>query len=155
MVAILVAAAGFAAMGQLSTTLRDRGHRLTLQREIILDALESISGHIAVDDVYQRVHARFPQVNVSTVYRTLELLEQEGLVTHTHIHDGVAKWHRAEEAQHQHLVCERCGAEQDLDLALLKPLEDELRERYGFAAHFSHFAIIGVCRACQQAAARP
>jgi Fur family ferric uptake transcriptional regulator len=137
-------------MGQLSATLRERGHRLTLQREIILDALEAISGHIAVDDVYQRIHAQFPQVNVSTVYRTLELLEQEGLVSHTHIHDGVAKWHRAEEAQHQHLVCERCGAEFDLDLGILAPLEHELKERYGFAPHFSHFAIIGLCSACQQ-----
>jgi Fur family ferric uptake transcriptional regulator len=137
-------------MGQLSATLRERGHRLTLQREIILDALESINGHIAVDDVFQRIHARFPQVNVSTVYRTLELLEQEGLVTHTHIHDGVAKWHRADEAQHQHLVCERCGFELDLDLSILAPLDRELRERYGFAPHFSHFAIIGLCKACQE-----
>ncbi|HZT07194.1 MAG TPA: Fur family transcriptional regulator [Chloroflexota bacterium] len=138
-------------MGQLSATLRERGHRLTLQREIILDTLESISGHIAVDDVYRRIHGRFPQVNVSTVYRTLELLEQEGLVTHTHIHDGVAKWHRAEEAQHQHLVCERCGAELALDLQLLEPLAHELRERYGFDAHFAHFAIIGLCSTCRTA----
>ncbi len=103
-----------------------------------------------MDDVYQLIHARFPQVNVSTVYRTLELLEQEGLVAHTHIHDGVAKWHRAEEAQHQHLVCERCGSEMNLDLSILEPLASELRDRYGFHAHFSHFAIIGLCRSCQE-----
>jgi Fur family ferric uptake transcriptional regulator len=137
-------------MGQLSGTLRDRGYRLTVQRGIILDTIEAIDGHIAVDDVYKRVHARFPEVNVSTIYRTMELLEQEGLVTHIHFHDGVAKWHRAEEARHQHLVCERCGAEIELDLDVVEPLSREIRERYGFAANLTHFAIIGVCRTCQE-----
>jgi Fur family ferric uptake transcriptional regulator len=139
-------------MGELSGALRERGYRVTLQREIILDALEGISGHISVEDVYQRIHDRFPQVNVSTVYRTLELLEQEGLVTHTHFHDGVAKWHRAEDAHHQHLVCERCGIEQDLDLTVVEPLARDLQSHYGFAPNFAHFAIVGLCRACQAAA---
>lgn len=135
-------------MGQLSATLKQRGVRLTLQREIILDALELIPGHISVEDVYGRVHARFPQVNVSTVYRTLELLEQEGLLSHTHFHDGVAKWHRTEEAHHQHLVCQRCGAVADLDLNLVAPLAGDLQDRYGFQADFTHFAIVGLCRIC-------
>ena len=138
-------------MGPLSDVLRDRGHRLTLQREIILDAIEAISGHISVDDVFERVHHQYPQVNISTVYRTLELLEQEGLVTHTHFHDGVAKWHRAEEASHQHLVCERCGSEQDLDLSVIQPLARSLQRQYGFAANIAHFAIVGLCKRCQQA----
>ena len=138
-------------MGQLSAKLRDRGYRLTLQREIILDVLESISGHIAVDDVYSRVHPRFPQVNMSTIYRTMELLEQEGLVEHIHFHAGVAKWHRAEEARHQHLVCERCGAEAELDLELVAPLAREIRARHGFEANLAHFAIVGLCQKCQEA----
>jgi Fur family transcriptional regulator, ferric uptake regulator len=139
-------------VGYLSDALRERGARLTLQREIILDTLESMSGHIAVEDVYRRIHPRFPQVNVSTIYRTLELLEEAGLIAHTHFHDGAAKWHRKEDAHHQHLVCERCGAEIDLDLSLIEPFAHDLRDRYGFAANFEHFAIVGVCSACQQAA---
>lgn len=139
-------------MGQLSGTLRERGYRLTVQRGVILDAIEATSGHIAVEDLYRQVHARFPEVNVSTIYRTMELLEQEGLVTHIHFHDGVAKWHRAEEARHQHLVCERCGSETELDLDVVAPLAREIRDRYGFAANLTHFAIIGVCRACQETA---
>jgi Fur family ferric uptake transcriptional regulator len=137
-------------VGQLSDALRERGMRLTLQREIILDTLESMNGHIAVEDVYRRIHPRYPQVNVSTIYRTLELLEQEGLIAHTHFHDGAAKWHRSEEAHHQHLVCERCGAETDLDLGFMEPLARSLREQYGFAANLEHFAIVGVCRECEE-----
>ena len=135
-------------MGQLSATLRDRGHRLTLQREIILDALESISGHISVEEVYSRVHPRFPQVNMSTIYRTMELLEQEDLVQHIHFHAGVAKWHRSEDARHQHLVCEGCGAEAELDLEIIAPLAQEIRERHHFEANLAHFAIVGMCENC-------
>jgi len=142
-------------MGQLSDTLRERGYRLTLQRELILTALEAVPGHIAVEDVYERVHAQFKQVNISTVYRTLELLEQEGLLTHTHFHDRVAKWHRAEEAKHHHLICERCDAEQDLDLAILQPLANELTDRFGFTPNLTHFAIMGLCRRCQEMSAKP
>jgi Fur family ferric uptake transcriptional regulator len=140
-------------VGQFSATLQERGYRLTVQRTLILDIVESIAGHIGVDDVFGRIHATYPQVNVSTVYRTMELLEQEGLLTHTHFHDGAALWHRAEEGHHQHLVCERCGARLDLDLSVLEPLERELRDRYGFAPNLTHFAILGLCRECQRKAA--
>lgn len=136
-------------MSELSAVLKERGYRLTLQRQIILDAVESIHGHISVDDIFQLVHPRFPQVNVSTIYRTMELLEEAGLVGHTHFHDGGTRWHRGGEAPHQHLVCRLCGAELELDLTLTAPLAADIRDRYGFAADLSHFAIIGVCRKCQ------
>lgn len=135
-------------MGELSANLRRQGYRLTLQREIILEAVESIEGHISIEDLHRRVHLRFPQVNVSTIYRTMELLEQAGLVGHSHFHEGVTRWHRAGEGHHQHLVCERCGAEVELELSVVAPLASEIRERYGFAANLAHFAIIGVCRKC-------
>src|SRR5437867_2276554 len=151
----MVASEEVAAMGQLSDTLRERGHVITMQREVILDALETVPGHIAVEDVYERVHAQFKQVNISTIYRTLELLEQEGLLTHTHFHDRIAKWHRAEEAQHNHLICERCGAEQDLDLAVLGPLASDLHDRFGFTPNLTHFSIMGLCRRCQEMSAKP
>jgi Fur family transcriptional regulator, ferric uptake regulator len=137
-------------MGQYSNALKERGYRLTVQRTLILDAIEAIAGHIGVEDVYSRIHGVYPQVNLSTVYRTMELLEHEGLLTHTHFHDGAALWHRAEEGHHQHLVCERCGARMDLDLAVVAPLERTLRTRYGFAPNLTHFAILGVCQECQR-----
>jgi Fur family transcriptional regulator, ferric uptake regulator len=135
-------------MGQLSATLRERGYRLTVQREIILDAIESIPGHLSAEDVYDRVRGQFPQVNVSTVYRTLDLLESEGLVTHAHLEEDVARWHRAEDANHHHLVCDRCGAEQKLDFEVVEPLLHAIRDRYGFQAHLDHLAIRGLCAIC-------
>jgi len=142
-------------LSKLSESLREQGYRLTLQREIIIEAVEAVHGHISVDDIYQQVHPRFPQVNLSTIYRTLELLEQAGLVGHSHFHDGATKWHRAGEGHHQHLVCERCGAESELELSVVAPLATEIRERYGFAANLGHFAITGVCQACLKKGERP
>jgi Fur family ferric uptake transcriptional regulator len=130
---------------------------MTPQRQLILEAVQAIDGHISAEAVHSRVAARFPQVNISTVYRTLELLQDIGLVTHTHFDDGVAQYHRAEEGLHQHLVCRACGSEQELDLAVLEPLGAMLRERYGFEADLAHFALVGLCRGCatrQQAAER-
>lgn len=140
-------------MSVLSSELRKRGYRVTLQREIILEALEDLRArneHITAEAVYGKIREQYPQVNISTVYRTLELAEEAGLVTHTHFDDNVAKWHVAEKATHQHLVCRRCGAEQELDLDIVEPLVRELEARYGFHADLPHFAIVGLCRNCQE-----
>jgi Fur family ferric uptake transcriptional regulator len=98
---------------------------------------------------------RFPNVNISTVYRTLELLQELGLVTHTHFDDGVAQYHRADEGSHQHLACRECGSEQELDLSILQPLAAQMKERYGFEADLAHFAIVGRCARCIAASPTP
>ena len=136
---------------QVQQRARERGFRMTLQRQIILDAIDSMRGHITAEAVHAEVRARYPQVNLSTVYRTLEFLEELDLVRHTHFDDGVARWHGAGEAPHQHLVCRRCGFEQELELSLLEPLDRELRRHYGFTADLAHFALVGVCAACRDA----
>lgn len=138
-----------AVMGALSEALRQRGYRLTIQREIILDAFESLSGHVTAEDVHARVRDAFPQINVSTVYRTLELLEEERLALHTRYHDGLVKWHRAEETGHQHLVCRRCNAEQELGLELLDPVFRRLLAEHGFEVDRGHVVLVGLCASCR------
>ena len=135
-------------MGQLVQTLKERGHRLTPQRQMILDAIEMTKGHVSAESVHAKVTAQFPQVNISTVYRTLELLQNLGLVTHTHFDDGIALYHLAEDSNHQHMVCRTCGSEREIAVEELLPLDRHLRERYGFQADLAHFAIIGTCGAC-------
>jgi Fur family transcriptional regulator, ferric uptake regulator len=134
---------------ELKLALKQRGLRMTPQRQLILDAVASMHGHVSADQVYQHVVGVFPDVNISTVYRTLEVLEELGVVRHTHFHDGVAQFQRTDEAPHHHMVCSRCGGDAELDLDVLEPLAVELRRRYGFEADLAHTAIVGVCRACQ------
>src|SRR5436853_6419624 len=131
---------------ELKVALKQRGLRMTPQRQLILDAVASMHGHVSADQVYQQVVRVFPDVNISTVYRTLEVLEELGVVRHTHFHDGVAQYERTDEAPHHHMVCTVCQADTELDLEILEPLADALRRRYGFESNLAHTAIIGICR---------
>lgn len=135
-------------MTRLVETLREHGLRMTPQRQLILEAIESLEGHVSADSVHTLVTRMFPQVNISTVYRTLDLLEELGLVRHTHFDDGIAQYHLAELALHQHLICRGCGLEQEVGVALLEPLGEQLLDQYGFQLDLAHFALIGMCRAC-------
>jgi len=133
---------------ELKVALRQRGLRMTPQRQLILDAVAAMHGHVSVDQVYQQVVRVFPDVNISTVYRSLEVLEELGVVRHTHFHDGVAQYERTDTERHHHMVCTRCGVDVELELDVLEPLAQELKRRYGFQADLAHSAIVGVCKAC-------
>jgi Fur family ferric uptake transcriptional regulator len=134
----------------LQDELKAAGLRMTPQRRLIADAIASLDGPITADKLHRYVVRQFPDVNLTTVYRTLETLEAHGLISHTHVHDGVAHYHLASESAHQHLVCLACHEEVELDPAVLEPLAEELRQRYGFNAILGHAALVGICRECQR-----
>jgi len=138
---------------ELRNALKGQGLRMTPQRQLILDVVSSMRGHISADQVYRQVAAHFPDVNITTVYRTLEVLEERGYVRHTHFHDGRSQFERTDEPAHQHLVCKMCGTDREMDLSVLEPLAQDLLRRFGFEADFSHTAIVGVCEACRKSAA--
>jgi Fe2+ or Zn2+ uptake regulation protein len=129
--------------------LRQAGRRVTLQRRLILELLAGAEGHIAPDEIYQRVQAREPSINRSTVYRNLWALEEMGFVRHVHDGSGAERYHLCDDPPHMHLYCHRCGHMSEVDdVALAASTVAELRERYGFAADLTHFPIAGVCRQC-------
>lgn len=128
--------------------LKSKGYRLTPQRQLVLEMVKSSSDHISAEEILASLRPRFPAISDSTVYRTLELLREMGLVTETVLRDGRKRYHAIEKGQHHHLVCEGCGRVFDLNEALLQPLRDALRERYSFRANLTHFAIFGLCAEC-------
>ena len=91
------------------STLRSKGYRLTPQRELVLRAVERL-GHATPDEILTAVREESQAVNISTVYRTLELLEELGLVRHAHIHDRAPTYHSTAAPAHVHLVCRECQA---------------------------------------------
>ena len=129
-------------------TLRERGYRLTPQRLMIFSAIHSSDHHISAEEVHAQIRDEYPQVNISTVYRTLELLKELKLVTETDL-GGIFRYHSAEKGQHHHLACRKCGQVFELDNAALLTLEDTLLRNYKFKADLSHLAIFGRCRECQ------
>ena len=130
--------------------LREEGFRLTPQRLMILSAIENSNNHISADEIYAQVRKKYPVVNISTVYRTLELLKRLNLVTETDLGEGRVRYHPAEKGHHHHLVCQECGAIIDLDESLLAPLERALLKEHRFKADLRHLAILGCCINCQK-----
>jgi len=130
--------------------LREKGHRLTPQRILILKVIYDADSHISAEEIYEQLHARYPYSNISTVYRTLELLKKLNLVTETNFGDGRARYHNTKKGHHHHLVCHTCGKIMDLDESTLYPLKDTLLHDYGFDADLRHLAISGECRDCRQ-----
>ena len=134
----------------LTSRLIELGYRLTPQRMMVLAAIENSVNHISAEEIYAQVVKQYPHVNISTVYRTMELLKRLGLVTETDLGGGRVRYHPAHRGHHHHLVCQECGTIIDLDESLLYPLRDTLRREYGFDADLKHMAIFGRCPKCRK-----
>ena len=125
------------------------GYRMTPQRMMVVEALHDSDQHVSAEDLFARVKAKYPYANISTVYRTLELLKELGLVNEIALGDGCVRFHPAEKGRHHHLVCQKCHKIIDLPEAELTPLEDILSEKHRFKADLKHTAVFGLCAKCQ------
>ena len=130
-------------------TLRKKGYRLTPQRELVLDAVDSL-GHATPDEVLAKVREQSAAVNISTVYRTLELLEELGMVRHTHITDRAPTYHSRTTPDHVHLVCRACGKVLEATPEEFVPLSDALKTKHGFTADMGHLTVFGRCGGCDE-----
>ena len=131
----------------LRQRLRGSGYRLTPQRELILGAVETLR-HATPDEVHAEVHARAPAVNISTVYRTLEVLEELGLVRHTHLSDRAPTYHAVSGHEHFHLVCRNCRRVTSVDPDVIEATVARLRDELGFEPDVGHLTIFGRCAHC-------
>jgi Fe2+ or Zn2+ uptake regulation protein len=140
----------------LAATLHQGGHKLTPQRQIILDTLCEMGGHVSVAALYERVHGRFPAIDRSTVYRALDFFAGLGLVASAEI-GGVAVYEIAGEEEgdcpHHHLVCRACGHIDHAPGAAFNEFAARLQAAYGFAADVDRLTIEGLCRECNDAPA--
>jgi Fur family ferric uptake transcriptional regulator len=140
-----------AALGEgWQARLRASGYRLTPQRQLVLEAVGEL-GHGTPDDIVTAVRRTASAVNISTVYRTLELLEELGLVEHTHLGHGAPTYSVATEDGHVHLVCRGCGDVDEVPPSVAEPVVAELASSRGFEVDVRHFAVFGLCRDCAAA----
>jgi Fur family ferric uptake transcriptional regulator len=128
--------------------LRARGYRVTPQRQLVLAAVTKLE-HATPEEIWADVQQTASGVNISTIYRALELLEQLGLVTHTHLGHGAPSYHLAAEAEHVHLVCSQCGRITEVPPAAVAPLVSALDEKYGFQTDVGHLTVFGRCESCR------
>jgi Fur family transcriptional regulator, ferric uptake regulator len=128
--------------------LRARGYRVTPQRQLVLAAVTKLE-HATPEEIWADVQQTASGVNISTIYRALELLEQLGLVTHTHLGHGAPSYHLAAEAKHVHLVCSRCGRITEVAPDAVAPLVSALDDKYGFETDVGHLTVFGHCESCR------
>jgi Fur family ferric uptake transcriptional regulator len=128
--------------------LRAGGYRVTPQRQLVLEAVTKLD-HATPEEIFADVHQRARGVNVSTIYRTLELLEQLGLVTHTHLGHGAPRYHLAADADHVHLVCSECGRIIQVEPEVVRPLIKALEDEQGFETDVGHLTVFGKCAECR------
>ena len=136
--------------GEWQAELRRRGYRLTPQRQLVLEAVGEL-GHATPEEILTSVRRTASGVNVSTVYRTLELLEELGLVRHAHLGHGASTYSVTTDDDHVHLVCRDCGGVDEAPHSVVGPVVSELAATRGFTVDVGHFAVFGRCRDCSPA----
>jgi Fur family ferric uptake transcriptional regulator len=104
---------------------------------------------MTAEEVLEIVRQKTKAVNITTVYRTLDLLVEKGLATRTDLGEGRVVYATAQHGPHAHLVCLHCGRVIEADASLLTPLGETIRSRYGFTPNLEHIALYGVCEGCE------
>jgi Fur family transcriptional regulator, ferric uptake regulator len=123
--------------------LRERGLRRTTPRRLVLEALFAAEGPVSAEHL-----AHGLRVDVTSVYRNLETLEQHGLARHVHLGHGPGLYVLVGRGEREFLSCERCGAVRTLTPEQLDPVREQIEAQFGYQARFTHFPIVGLCPAC-------
>lgn len=131
--------------------LRRRGLRWTAQRRTVIGVLAEVDGHITGAALVERCRERDPATIPSTVYRTLDVLEDLGLVRHGHGADGRAEYHVLPQPDHGHLHCSACGATWEIGAERAERVAEALRRSDGFEVDIGHVTLVGRCRSCADA----
>ncbi len=129
--------------------LRSRGLRWTPQRRRLIEVLSSTRGHVTGSEIVEACRAVDPGTTPSTVYRTLDVLEELGFVRHGHGADGREEFHVLPDAEHGHLYCSGCRHSWEIGTDEARDLVDSVAARHGFAVDLSHVTIVGRCAGCQ------
>jgi Fur family ferric uptake transcriptional regulator len=130
-------------LAEAVAALRDRGLRLSSSRRLVLEALFAAEGPVSAEHISRRL-----SLDLSSVYRNLEIFERHGLTRHVHLGHGPGLHVLLGHDEREYLYCEICGAVRALSAEELDPIRESIKERFGYEARFTHFAIVGTCPKC-------
>jgi Fur family transcriptional regulator, ferric uptake regulator len=128
-------------------TFKKQGYRITQPRKMILDYIHDRGNNITAEDIISHVHKQLPNVNKSTVYRTLETLEKNRCIYRSEYMNRTI-YHHSDDSHHHHLVCRRCGKTIECDDILFENVEKLIAGKYGFRIDLNHLVIDGLCDKC-------
>ncbi len=139
---------------RLKSKLTEKGYKLTTQRRIILDViLENQGNHLSSEEIYDKVKSKYPEIGLATVYRTLQLLEELGIVYKVNFNDGYNRYEVSSSTgdhRHHHLVCLKCGKVIEVKLDLLENLENRIEKESKFKIVDHNVKFFGYCEECSK-----
>ena len=130
--------------------LRQKGYRLTPQREMIIEIIAHAEEHLAAEEIFEQVREQTQAVNLATIYRTLDLLVEEGLACKSDLGGGKTVYATMHHGPHLHLVCRGCGCVIEADYDIISPISSQLNQQYGFDPDLGHISIFGLCSKCRK-----
>ena len=142
------------AVAGIVARLRNSGLRLTPQRVLLIELLVQHGEHVTADDIHRYALAHYEFLSVSTVYRTLEMLRDAGIVSETDLGDGKRHFSLLSDDLHHHAICRVCGAVVEVDDRVFESVRRDLLAGYGFTARIDHIALFGECAYCANAQAQ-
>ena len=135
---------------ELTAFMDRRGLRSTEQRRVIIDQLFEVTDHVTIDQLLESVRAVDPRVGYATVYRTMKLLAEGGLVHERKFGDGFTRYELADEhAHHDHLICTQCGTLIEFYSEVIENKQDEIARKFKFQPTHHSLRIFGICDQCQ------
>lgn len=129
--------------------LKDNGYRITPQREMIIQIIAHCNRHMSAEEVMANVRDKTKLINIATVYRTLDLLVENGLASRFNLGNGKIAYATGEHGPHVHLVCKHCGSVAEIAEGDILPALQRIEELYSFNCEPYHFSIHGLCQKCK------
>ncbi|MBI3973606.1 MAG: transcriptional repressor [Chloroflexi bacterium] len=133
--------------------LRSEGHRMTQQRDILLNVIENAGAHLDADGLYQLARRQDNRISLSTVYRTLSLLKRHNLIDELHLSEEHHHYEAKTAEEHYHLVCIDCGAVEEFAGGIIEHVREVVKHERGFHVTSLQLDIAGMCARCQKEAA--
>lgn len=141
-------------MNALKEDLKKKGYKLTPQRRSIVDTIISNEGkHLTAEEIYDEVKKTCPEIGLATVYRTILLLEELGIISRLDLNDGCSRYemvHSDETHRHHHLICNICHSVSEVQDDLLDELESDIQKEYKFKILDHSVKFYGICDECQK-----
>ncbi|MGL5575732.1 MAG: Fur family transcriptional regulator [Sarcina sp.] len=138
----------------LKEQFKSKGYKLTPQIRAIVDIImDSEKKHLTAEEIYDQVKVNCPEIGLATVYRTILLLEEMGVIYKLDLNDGCSRYELANENEnhrHHHLVCNSCGSVSEVEDDLLEELENEVERKYGFKIEDHSVKFFGICKNCKK-----
>jgi len=141
-------------MNALKEDLKKKGYKLTPQRRSIVDTIiENEGQHLTAEEIYDKVKKGCPEIGLATVYRTILLLEELGVISRLDLNDGCSRYeilHSNETHRHHHLICNACHKVSEVQDDLLEDLEISIEKQYRFKILDHSVKFYGICDECQK-----